>query len=70
MVEFVGNWGERPESETVRWRNDVTAAKELCYPKDVVRKIEDESDPYKNGSGCFAMQDTNIYNVCSFERRL
>lgn len=42
MVEFVGNWGERPESATVRWRNDVTAAKELCYPKDVVRKIEDE----------------------------
>ena len=42
MVEFVGNWGERPESETVRWRNDVTAAKELCYPKDVVRKIEED----------------------------
>ena len=20
MVEFVGNWGERPESETVRWK--------------------------------------------------
>lgn len=30
-----------------RWRNDVTAAKELCYPKEVVRNIEDESDPYK-----------------------
>lgn len=30
MVEFVGNWGERPESAVARWRNDVTAAKELC----------------------------------------
>lgn len=47
MVEFVGNWGERPESAVARWRNDVTAAKELCYPKEVVRNIKDESDPYK-----------------------
>lgn len=39
MVEFVGNWGERPESAVARWRNDVTAAKELCYPKEVVRNI-------------------------------
>ena len=47
MVEFVGNWGERPESAVARWRNDATAAKELCYPKEVVRNLEDESDPYK-----------------------
>lgn len=47
MTEFLGNWGERPESAVLRWKNDITAAKELCYPKEVVRKIEDESDPYK-----------------------
>lgn len=69
MVEFVGNWGERPESAVARWRNDVTAAKELCYPKEVVRNIEDESDPYKR-QRMLCDASTNIYNVCSFERRL
>lgn len=38
MVEFVGNWGERPESAVARWRNDVTAAKgvEIEYEEDSI----------------------------------
>lgn len=31
MVEFVGNWGERPESAVARWRNDVTALRFLYF---------------------------------------
>lgn len=47
MVEFVGNWGHRPNKSWLQWRNDIRAAKELLYPKEVVRKIEDEPDPHK-----------------------
>lgn len=69
MVEFVGNWGERPESAVARWRNDVTAAKSFVIPKKLFGILRTNLIR-TNGSGCFVMQDTNIYNVCSFERRL
>lgn len=29
------------------WNGDIEAAKELCYPKKVIRMLEDEPDPDK-----------------------
>lgn len=34
-------------SAVLLWREDVTAAKELLYPKEVIRRLEDEPDPNK-----------------------
>ena len=41
-------WGKAKEpSAVLSWREDVTAAKELLYPKETIRQLEDEPDPYK-----------------------
>lgn len=41
-------WGKVKEpSAVLSWREDVTAAKELLYPKEVIRLLEDEPDPNK-----------------------
>lgn len=41
-------WGKvKEQSAVLSWREDVTAAKELLYPKEVIRRLEDEPDPNK-----------------------
>ena len=41
-------WGKAKEpSAVLLWREDVKAAKELLYPKETIRQLEDEPDPYK-----------------------
>lgn len=47
MIETVRKWGERPRESKWEWKNDILAAKELLYPKDVIRKLEDEPDSHK-----------------------
>lgn len=41
-------WGKvREPSAILAWRNDVIVAKELLYPKEVIKMLEKEPDPYK-----------------------
>lgn len=41
-------WGKTKEPNAIlSWREDVTAAKELLYQKEVIRRLEDEPDPNK-----------------------
>lgn len=47
LTEHVGKW-EYPQSiGKLQWNNDILTAKELHYPKEVIRQLEDEPDPHR-----------------------
>ena len=31
----------------IQWRFEIQAAKELCYPKEVIKRLENEPNQYK-----------------------
>lgn len=48
MTETGMKWGKvREPSAILSWREDVKAAKELLYSKQVIKQLEYESDPHK-----------------------